>query len=220
MSPTEIAALLKAAPERHGQQCMLAADAIQGRRWPTAAALLRTQATMVQEWADQARVLATWCEAEAESGRVHSTVPTALECHAPADLLGPAGAPTLESLEAGLLALAHGLGREHAARVRRAMNGVLQAAHAPAALPPQAAPSRRARRRAGQQQPRTGGPVMSRQSIRCLWRLMVMRRSTGAGPIAALRWAAGLLWRNHLTSQRRKHLDRRAEVERAARQRL
>lgn len=61
---------------------------------------------------------------------------------------------------------------------------------------------------------------MSRQSIRCLWRLMVMRRTTGAGPIAALRWAAGLLWRNHLASQRRKQLDRRAEVERAARQRL
>ena len=141
MPTTEIAALLKAAPEQHSQQCALAADAIQGRRWPSAAALLRAQATMAQEWADQARVLATCCEAEGESGRVHSTVPTALDCHAPADLLGPAGSPTLESLEAGLLALAHGLGREHAARVRRAMNGVLQAAHshAPTALPPQAA---------------------------------------------------------------------------------
>lgn len=139
MPTTEIAAILKAAPQQHSQQCALAADAIQGRRWPSAAALLRTQATMAQEWAAQARVLATWCEAEGESGRVHSVVPTALDCHAPADLLGPAGAPTLESLEAGLLALAHGLGREHAARVRRAMNGVLQASHAPASLPPQAA---------------------------------------------------------------------------------
>lgn len=139
MPTTEIAAILKAAPQQHSQQCTLAADAIQGRRWPSAAALLRTQATMAQEWADQARVLATWCEAEGESGRVHSAVPTELDCHAPADLLGPAGAPTLESLEAGLLALAHGLGREHAARVRRAMNGVLQAARAPATLPPQAA---------------------------------------------------------------------------------
>lgn len=139
MPTTEIAALLKAAPEQHSQQCALAADAIQGRRWPSAAALLRAQATMAQEWADQARVLATWCEAEGESGRVHSAVPTALDCHAPTDLLGPTGAPTLEALEAGLLALAHGLGREHAARVRRAMNGVLQTAHAPTALPPQAA---------------------------------------------------------------------------------
>ncbi|WP_353177621.1 hypothetical protein [Delftia acidovorans] len=139
MSTIEIAALLKAAPVRHSQQCMLAADAIQGRRWPSAAALLRAEATVASEWADQARVLATWCQAEGESGRVHSTVPTALERHAPADLLGPAGAPTLESLEAGLLALAHGMGREHAARVRRAMNGVLQAAHSPASLPPQAA---------------------------------------------------------------------------------
>lgn len=139
MSNPNRAALLGAAPEAHRRQCLLAIDAIEGRRWPSAAALLRAEATVAQEWADQARVLATWCEAEGESGRAHSTVPTALECHAPADLLGPAGAPTLESLEAGLLALAHGLGREHAARARRAMNGVLQAAPAPAALPPQAA---------------------------------------------------------------------------------
>jgi len=139
MSNPNRAALLGAAPEAHRRQCLLAIDAIEGRRWPSAAALLRAEATAASEWADQARVLATWCEAEGESGRVHSTVLTALECHAPADLLGPAGAPTLESLEAGLLALAHGLGREHAARVRRAMNGVLQATHAPAALPPQAA---------------------------------------------------------------------------------
>lgn len=139
MSNPNRAALLGAAPEAHRRQCLLVIDAIEGRRWPSAAALLRAEAMVASEWADQARVLATWCEAEGESGRAHSTVPTALECQAPADLLGPAESPTLESLEAGLLALAHGLGREHAARVRRAMNGVLQAAHAPAALPPQAA---------------------------------------------------------------------------------
>lgn len=55
------------------------------------------------------------------------------ECHpldAAADLL-PAGEPTLQSLEAGLIALAHGLGREHAMRVRRAMNCVLQQSLAP-----------------------------------------------------------------------------------------
>ena len=55
-----------------------------------------------------------------------------------ADLL-PAGDPTLQSLEAGLIALAHGLGREHAQRVRRAMNAVITAAPSlPAALPPTA----------------------------------------------------------------------------------
>ena len=43
-----------------------------------------------------------------------------------------AAPPTLESLEAGLLTLAHGLGREHAMRVRRAMNGVKQANATPA----------------------------------------------------------------------------------------
>lgn len=40
-----------------------------------------------------------------------------------ANPLTPAVAPTLASLEAGLMALAHSLGREHAARVRLAING-------------------------------------------------------------------------------------------------
>ncbi|QIL81004.1 hypothetical protein G7047_14695 [Diaphorobacter sp. HDW4A] len=48
-----------------------------------------------------------------------------------ADLL-PAGRPTLESLEAGLMTLAHSLGREHAQRVRRCMNGIITAAQASA----------------------------------------------------------------------------------------
>lgn len=51
----------------------------------------------------------------------------------------PVGAPTLESLEAGLMALAHGLGREQALRVRRAMNGVLSALQQDATAPAGAA---------------------------------------------------------------------------------
>lgn len=45
--------------------------------------------------------------------------------------LRPDGGPTLQSLEAGLITLAHSLGREHAMRVRRAMNGVLLQSAAP-----------------------------------------------------------------------------------------
>lgn len=54
------------------------------------------------------------------------------------DLL-PAGRPTLESLEAGLMALAHGVGRYHAQRVRRAMDGVITATPASPALLPSVA---------------------------------------------------------------------------------
>ena len=54
------------------------------------------------------------------------------------DLL-PAGRPTLESLEAGLMALAHGVGRYHAQRVRRAMNGVITATSASLVLLPSTA---------------------------------------------------------------------------------
>lgn len=51
----------------------------------------------------------------------------------------PAGRPTLESLEAGLMALAHGIGRYHAQRVRRAMNGVITATSASLVLLPSTA---------------------------------------------------------------------------------
>lgn len=51
-------------------------------------------------------------------------------------------------------------------------------------------------------------------------RLVGMRRATGASLAKSCAWAFGLLWRNHQTSTRRLHLERRAEVERAARQRL
>ncbi len=54
----------------------------------------------------------------------YSAKPECRQHDAAHDLL-PVGEPTLQSLEAGLIALAHGLGREHAMRVRRAMNGML-----------------------------------------------------------------------------------------------
>lgn len=127
MQPTETAALLEAAPEAHSRRCALAKNAIEAKRWPAAACNLRTAATLVQEWADRARALADWCDAQAESGRAHSTVADTLAADAQATMLEPAGRPTLEALEAGLMALAHGMGREHAVRVRRAMCGVLAA---------------------------------------------------------------------------------------------
>lgn len=49
--------------------------------------------------------------------------------------------------------------------------------------------------------------------------LYLMRRKS-ASPMESIRWAFGLLWRNHKTSTRRSHIERRAEVERTARQRL
>lgn len=54
----------------------------------------------------------------------------------------------------------------------------------------------------------------------CFFRLVAMRHRAGAKWSRAFTWAAGLLWRNHQTGTRRQHLERRAEVERAARQRL
>lgn len=56
--------------------------------------------------------------------------------------------------------------------------------------------------------------------IACLFRLAAMRRRAGAGVLPSAAWAAGLLWRNYRTSQRRQHIERRAQVEQAARQRL
>ncbi|MFT3815237.1 MAG: hypothetical protein QM740_17965 [Acidovorax sp.] len=53
-----------------------------------------------------------------------------------------------------------------------------------------------------------------------LFRLAAMRRRSGASLLTSLHWAAGLLWRNHRTARRRRHIERRAQVEHAARQRL
>ena len=65
--------------------------------------------------------------------------PAAVHPHGLESDLLPTGRPTLESLEAGLMALAHGIGRYHAQRVRRAMNGVITATSASPVLLPSTA---------------------------------------------------------------------------------
>ncbi len=127
MQATDTAALLQAAPEEHSRRCALAKSAIDSKRWPAAACGLRHAAAQAQAWATQASALADLCDAEAASGRAHSVVPATLAEPAQA-FLSPAGPITLEALEAGLMALAHRLGRDHAVHVRRAINGVVQAA--------------------------------------------------------------------------------------------
>ena len=135
MQPTEPAAFLEAAPEQHARRCALAKNAIESKRWPAAACGLRTAATLANEWADRARDLADWCDAQAESGRAYSIVPATLEPGVQATILEPQGKPTVEAIEAGLMTLAHALGRDHAVRVRRAMNGILATANSVAAIP-------------------------------------------------------------------------------------
>lgn len=56
-------------------------------------------------------------------------------------------------------------------------------------------------------------------ALACLINLYQMRRKS-AGRIESIRWAFSLLWSNHKTSHRRARFERRAEVERAGRQRL
>lgn len=136
MHTTEFAVLLETAPEQHSRRCALALNAIHSGRWPAAGCGLRAAAVMVQAWADQARSLADWCDIQAESGRVHSTVDTTLKIDTSDQALELVGQPTTDALEAGLMALAHSLGREHAMRVRRAMNSILLAAAPHAATLP------------------------------------------------------------------------------------
>ncbi|SFE19517.1 hypothetical protein [Paracidovorax konjaci] len=61
---------------------------------------------------------------------------------------------------------------------------------------------------------------MKSSTLRALFRLTAMRRRAGASVPASLVWAAGVLWRDHQITRRRRHIERRAEVERAARHRL
>ncbi len=138
MQTTDLPVLLRADPAQHSRRCALALSAIESSRWPAAACGLRGAASLAEEWAQQARHLADWCDAQAESGRAYSAVPVPMPEGCQAALL-PVGAPTLESLEAGLMALAHGQGREQALRVRRAMNGVLSALQQDATAPAGAA---------------------------------------------------------------------------------
>ena len=145
MQTTDTAVLLQAAPEEHSRRCALAQSALDSQRWPAAACGLRHAAAQAQDWAIQARSLADWCDAQAESGRAHSVVGATLtDPSRDLVLLDPNGPITLEALEAGLMALAHHLGRDHAVHVRRAINGVVLAALIePSDLPP-VAPALRA----------------------------------------------------------------------------
>lgn len=129
MQATDIAALLQAAPEEHSRRCALAKSALDSQRWPAAACGLRHAAAQAQDWATHARALADWCDTQAEPGRAHSVVGATLtDPSRDPVLLAPDGPITLEALEAGLMALAHHLGRDHAVHVRRAINGVVLAA--------------------------------------------------------------------------------------------
>lgn len=66
MQPTDLAALLEAAPEQHSRRCSLAKSAIDSRRWPVAACGLRHAAAVAQAWALQARQLADLCDEQAK----------------------------------------------------------------------------------------------------------------------------------------------------------
>lgn len=139
MQTTEPTALLEAAVDQHSRRCALAKSAIDGQRWPAAACSLRMAATLAEDWANRARDLAEWCDVQATGGRTFLAANASPDSDAGAMDLELQGMPTLEALEAGLMVLAHSMGREQAMRVRRAMNGVLTAAFQPAALPAEAA---------------------------------------------------------------------------------
>lgn len=56
-------------------------------------------------------------------------------------------------------------------------------------------------------------------ALACLLNLYQMRRKS-AGRIESVKWAMRLLWNSRKASLRNARIERRAEVERAARQRL
>lgn len=128
MQLADFTAHLRAAPEEHQRRSALTASAIEGGRWGAAACYSRQAAAAAHEWANVAFQLATFCDAQAEVAHFGTSVPPSLEELAESGtLVQKCGAPTLESLEAGLLALAHHLGRDHAVHTRRAMVNVLLA---------------------------------------------------------------------------------------------
>ena len=128
MQLADFTAHLQAAPEEHQRRSAFTASAIEGGRWGAAACYSRQAAAAAHEWANVAFQLATFCDAQAEVARFGAAVPiTLVEITEPGTVAEHCGAPTLESLEAGLLALAHHLGREHAVHTRRAMVNVLLA---------------------------------------------------------------------------------------------
>lgn len=52
-----------------------------------------------------------------------------------------------------------------------------------------------------------------------LLRLTAMRRRAGGSLPTSLRWATGLLWRDHQVTRLRLHLERSANIEHTKRQR-
>ena len=126
MQPTEIAALLEAAPVDHQKRCALAHNAIESGRWPQAACGLRHAAAEARAWADRASALAAHCEtgtAAFQASDPHASQ-DAQEDALSAALTAPL---TAEALEAGLLVIANSINRECAIRTRRAINGVMAA---------------------------------------------------------------------------------------------
>lgn len=129
MHNTKLAAILEAAPEQHSRRCTQAKNAIDNQRWFAAAFHLRTAATSAQEWADHATTLAEWCDAQAANSAAGSSIGHPAPGAEPPTLAMPrdtATQPTTEAIEAGLMALAHALGHDHATRVRRTMTDVMR----------------------------------------------------------------------------------------------
>lgn len=122
MQPPEILNLLESLPEQQRRRCAQAINAIQREHWPAAACSLRVAAQIGQEWAAQANQLAAWCEEQRTASSADSASHTALARSPATQHIQHPGKPTLESLEAGLTALAHFFGPDHATAVRKAMS--------------------------------------------------------------------------------------------------
>lgn len=122
MQPPEILNLLESLPEQQRRRCAQAINAIQRGHLPAGACSLHVVAPLDQEWAAQATQLAAWCEEQRITGASNSETATALTRRPVAPLAQHPGKPTLESLEAGLTALAHFFGPEHATALRKAMS--------------------------------------------------------------------------------------------------
>lgn len=129
MQLPDIAALLEAVPEQHSHRCAKAKNAIDSQRWFAAAFHLRTAATSAQEWADRANALAEWCDAQAANSAAGSSIGhPAPEAELPTLAMprDTATPLTTEAIEAGLMALAHALGHNHATRVHHTMTDVMR----------------------------------------------------------------------------------------------
>lgn len=135
MITIEIAALLEAAPEQHSRHCAVTRSVIDAGRWPAAASGLRQAATQAQDWAAQAHQLADWCDAQAANEQTDPLASITPTCSNP---LTQAGPTTIAALEAGLLVLAKGLGRDHTARVLQAISDAIAPTLTPSNLPAEA----------------------------------------------------------------------------------